>query len=49
MAIDRDCGANVWHVGEQHTESGNEKQEEVEPPPSPSPQSSAELDLRELK
>lgn len=38
VATERDCGANVWHitVGEQHTESGNEKQEEVEPPPSPS-------------
>lgn len=49
MAIERDCGADVWHltVGEQRTESGNEKQEDVEPPPNRS--SSVKLDLRGLK
>lgn len=35
VAIERDCGTDIWYiaVGEQHRESGNEKQEEVEPCP----------------
>lgn len=42
----------VWYiaVGEQRTESGNEKQEEVEPRPNPSLYSlTAKLDLSGLK
>lgn len=49
---ERDCRADIWYiaVGEQRTESGNEKQEEVEPRPNPSLYSlTAKLDLSGLK
>ena len=52
VAIERDCRADIWYiaVGEQCTESGNEKQEEVEPRPNPSLYSlTAKLDLSGLK